>query len=136
MKDEIKPINKRIATYRRLAGHTQQTAAEALGMKKNTYARMELHGNPTQDIIIRLASLYNVSANLLLYGTDLIPPTEINKEPPRLEEKPHIFENRPEPVLTTNEKNCIKIVRTFTKEEKNQVMELINNIYQAKKRNG
>lgn len=130
MKEEIKPINKRIAAYRRLAGYTQQTAAEALGMKKNTYARMELHGNPTQDIIIRLASLYNVSANRLLYGTDLIPPEP--KVPPIRVEEPRIFEI----VLNTNEKNCIKIVRTFTKEEKNQVMELINNIYQAKKRNG
>ena len=135
MKQEIKPINKRIATYRRLAGYTQQTAAEALGMKKNTYARMELHGNLTQDMIIKLASLYNVSANLILYGTDLIPPEPKNPGG-RLGEEPKIFGNRPELVLNTNEINCIKTVRNFTKEEKKQVMAFINNIYQAKKRNG
>ncbi len=151
MKQEIKPINKRLSIYRRLAGYTQQTAAEALGMKKNTYARMELHGNPTYDMIIRLASLYKVSANLILYGTEEVEPKPItpgptdgktifvgNPEEPdhTLKEEPHIFKPQPELVLNTNETNLIKVFRTFSKDEQNEVMAFLNKLYHKRKGNG
>ena len=121
MKEQIKPINKRISTYRKLAGHTQQTAADALGIKKNTYARMELHGNPTPDMLVRLANLYNISVNQLVFDA-AADPTRLNEPAPKLEKHTDI-------TLTTNETNCIKACRKLTKEQRNEVMALINKLY-------
>ena len=138
MKQNIKPINKRLSTYRRLAGYTQQTAAEALGIKKNTYARMELHGNPTPDMLVRLAALYKVSPNLILFGSDggETAANNENKQPNRLEERPQIFNRSRDLVLTVNETNCIKAVRTFTKEQQREIMALINKFYKDTNGNG
>lgn len=139
MKEEIKPINKRISTYRKIAGFTQQTAADALGIKKNTYARMELHGNPTPDMLIQLANLYKISPNLILFGSDGGQTAAMNeeKEPTRLNETPHVLSGGDSDlVLTTNEKNCIKACRQLPREQQNEVMALINKLYGSIKKNG
>lgn len=138
MKQEINPINERIARYRKLAGYTQQTAADALKMKKNTYARMELYGNVSSDMLIKLAALYKVSPYLILYGVDG-GHTEVirNPEPPqnRLGDDNHpILVREPDLVLTTNEKTCIKVCRELSKEDRDKVMAFINELY--KKSNG
>ena len=137
MKEEIKPINKRIATYRKLAGYTQQTAADALGLKKNTYARMELHGNPKPEILAKLAMLYNVSINLILYGIDGGQTADMKKETEitRLHERPHNFVmQKTDITLTVNEKNCIKACRKLSKKDRDQVMALINKLYSESKK--
>ena len=137
MKREINPINERIARYRKLAGYTQQTAAEALGVKKNTYARMELHGNPTPDMLKKLAALYNVSSELILYGADggktetantgiVIPVIEQQR---RLSDNPPSFAREPDLVLTTNERNCIKACRNLSKDDRDKIMAFINELY-------
>ena len=138
MKQKINPINERIARYRKLAGYTQQTAADALKIKKNTYARMELHGNPTPDMLKKLAALYRVSPYLILYGVDG-GQTEVirNPEPqlPRLEDDNRpTFVHEPDLVLTTNEKTCIKVWRQLSKKNKDKVMALMNELY--KENNG
>lgn len=137
MKQEIKPINKRISAYRKLAGYTQQTAAEALGIKKNTYARMELHGNPTPDMLVRIAELYNISPNLILFGTKKNEITETiasrTTEEKRLHDDPPLFKRRPELVLTVNEENCIKACRQLSKAQQKEVMALINKFYNESK---
>ena len=137
MKPEIKPVNKRISTYRKLAGYTQQTASDALGIKKNTYARMERHGNPTPDMLIRLAQLYNVSPNQILFGTPAAAKQDNNtqNETARLHEESHIFKKNPDIVLTTNEKNCIKVCRKLTKQQQKDIMALINRFYNESKEN-
>lgn len=138
MKQEPKPINKRIATYRKLAGYTQQTAADALGIKKNTYARMELHGNPTPNMLVRIAQLYSVSPNLILFGVDggQTAAMHENSEPVRLFENPQLFKAAPDLVLTVNERNCVKACRELSKEQQNEVMALINKFYSANKEGG
>ena len=138
MKQEIKPINKRISQYRKLAGYTQQTAAEALKIKKNTYARMELHGNPTPEMLVKLAALYRVSPNLLLFGVDGGETEDLRKpkEPNRLSDNFPIFSREPDLVLTVNEKNCIKACRELSKEQRDEVMAYINNLYNNSKKNG
>lgn len=138
MKETIKPINKRISTYRKLAGYTQQTAADALGIKKNTYARMELHGNPTPHMLVQLAMLYKVSPNLILFGVDGGETEDLRdkSEPIRLRETPHIFDNIPKTdmTLTTNERNCIKVCRELSKEQRDEVMAFINKLYNDSKK--
>ena len=49
---------------------SHKLAAQRLGLKRNTYARMELHGNPGADMLMRLAELYGVSVNFLIYGDE------------------------------------------------------------------
>lgn len=137
MKQAINPINERIARYRKLAGYTQQTAADALKMKKNTYARMELYGNVSSDMLIKLAALFKVSPLMILFGVDG-GQTEViyETEPPiRLEDnnRPTLV-REPDLTLTTNEKTCIKVCRELSKEDRDKVMAFINELY--KKNNG
>ena len=137
MKQETKPINKRIATYRKLAGYTQQSAADALGLKKNTYARMELHGNPKPELLAKLAKLYKVSVSRILLGDDETKSAETNDEIGfmRLSEPPHRFAGqRTDITLTLNEKNCIKVCRELSKEDRDRVMAFINKIYSESKK--
>ena len=137
MKQDTKPINKRIAAYRKLAGYTQQSAADALGLKKNTYARMELHGNPKPEILAKLAVLYNVSINLILFGADAGQTENMQKEKDikRLEETPHMFASQKTDItLTVNEKNCIKACRELSKKDRDEVMALINKLYSKSKK--
>lgn len=148
MKNNTNAINMRIATYRRLAGLTQAEAAAALGMKRNTYGRMELHGNPKPEMLIKIAKLYNVSVNELLYGVD--------------ESRSHAIENRKQPegfyvdpdgssttavfheeispalepvrfIPTVSEINLIKIYRFMTKDQQRQVRQLMEELYQSSK---
>lgn len=137
MNKETKPINKRISTYRKLAGYTQQTAADALGIKKNTYARMELHGNPKPDILAKLAVLYNVSPNLILFGVDGGQTADMRKEHEiqRLNETPNFLRApKTDITLTTNERNCIKACRKLSKKDRDEVMALINRLYSESKK--
>lgn len=137
MNNSTKPINKRISTYRKLAGYTQQTAADALGIKKNTYARMELHGNPKPDMLIKLAALYKVSPNLILFGVDGGQTADMRAEKDiiRLEEKPPVFNiTRTDMTLTVNEKNCVKACRELSKADRDKVMAFINELYGKSKK--
>ncbi|MBR4910024.1 MAG: helix-turn-helix domain-containing protein [Clostridia bacterium] len=141
MKEASKPLNKRISTYRKLAGYTQQTAADALGIKKTTYARMELHGNPTPDMLVKIAKLYNVSPMLLLFGIDSnrFEDSKPDDPPMRLSDN-NINLFRPTTVteitLTVNEKNCIKICRKLSKEQRSEVMDFINKLYNSNNKKG
>ena len=129
MKESTKPINKRIATYRKLAGYTQQAAADALGMKKSTYARIELHGNPTSDLLMKLSRLYNVEPMLLLFGVKTEP--QENTGLMRLHDDNSVYFPRQmtDITLTVNERNCIKACRKLTKEQRSEIMALINKYY-------
>ncbi len=131
MNNETNTINKRIAAYRKLAGFTQDSAAAALGMKKNTYSRMERVGNPSPEMLVKLSKLYKVTVNTLLLGQEK-PEENIfaqhrEREIIRLSDydKP-LFERRPELNLTFNEYNCVKVSRTLTLEQRKEIMELIN----------
>ena len=136
MNEQIKPINKRISMYRKLAGYTQQSAADALGIKKNTYARMELHGNPNPDMLVKLSNLYNVSVDQLLYGIDYnrIQQQRDMSEVKRLHEKPIEFKRRPAITLTVNEENCVKVCRELSKEQRDKIMKYINDLYRDSKK--
>ena len=135
MKQEPKPINQRIAKYRKLSGHTQQSAADALGIKKNTYARMELHGNPTGEMLMKLSKLYGITVNHLLFGVDL---DEFKSQAGgTLHDDPVPFLKRRPPItLTVNEENCVKVCRELSREQRKEIMDLINKMYKDSKNNG
>lgn len=134
-------INQRIATSRKLAGFTQASAAQRLGMKRNTYARMELHGNPGAEMLMRLAELYDVSVNFLIYG-ETEGETENENElsqtlpPPSLITQPDAHARNfvrfasginekilpPQPYIPTNsELDLIKMFHYLSKEDKEAV---------------
>ena len=97
---------------------------------------MELHGNPTPDMLVRLAALYRVSPNLILFGVDGGQTVALNeiKEPVRLHEDFPMFKGEPDLVLTVNERNCVKACRELSKEARDEVMALINKLYSTKKK--
>ncbi len=135
MQENIDAINERIIRYRKLAGYTQETAAQALGLKKTTYARMERHGHPTPDLILKMSMVFNVSVNMLFYGQDNIvqqqpalPVTQL-REP-----EPKIPMAEPPMTLTANEKSLINTLRSFSKNDKESVTKFINEIYQKNKK--
>lgn len=122
-------VNERIATCRKLAGFTQATAAQRLGLKRNTYARMELHGNPGAIMLMRLAELYGVSVNYLVYGeeaekeqeTELEAITEPAKSTIRFASgiNPNLMPPRYTP--TNSELNLIKMYHYLPKEDQDEV---------------
>lgn len=126
-------VNQRIAEYRKLAGFTQSEAAPLLGMKRNTYARMERHGNPTPEMLKKIAELYNVSVDTILYGDNKLPLTPAEPAYAVFESSkmmPHFIEEMEQGIsLTTNEKNCIRVIRLLPKSKQKEVMNYINNLY-------
>ena len=149
MNNKANDINMRIATYRRLAGLTQAEAANALGLKRNTYGRMELHGNPKPEMLIRLAKLYNVSVNTLLYGnTENSSGNSVQSKlsetlaldpdggavPARLHEDISPALEPTKFIPTVSEINLIKVYRFMSKDQQKQVRELMEQLYQDSKK--
>lgn len=133
MTKAINPINQRIARYRILAGYTQETAAEMLGINKNTYARMERSGNPKPEILKQLAELFNVPVQVFFYGENIpYEPTPVTPQP-SFNKQEYIPEGAEPPfTLTLNEKNMIKIFRGLSKENKEKVFEALNKLIKSK----
>lgn len=120
-------INIRIVRYRTLAGYTQQTAADAIGMNKNSYARMERSGTPKPEVLKKLAALFNVSAETILYGEEKkdYPFAESEKKAATLKDVNHTFKQSDPLLLTTNEKTIIKLCRSLSPEQRNKIMKYI-----------
>lgn len=125
-----KQLNERLFRYRKLAGYTQASVAQELGMKKNTYARMEKYGSPKPELLIKLAALFNVSTNILLYGHEIeaTQPSII-----RAQEPISPFQTQNEVKLSATEKSCLLTIRGLSKEQKQEVIDLINKFYQENK---
>ncbi len=144
MANELKEVNKRIIAYRKLAGLTQADAARALGLNRSTYSRMERYGNPRPEMLIRLAELFNVSVEILLYGRaeskaetrrepePLVIPAE-SATPLGLKEpvKPSLV---PPPfVPTAVEINLIKAFRSLSKADKLEFRAFLDKLYHKNK---
>ncbi len=122
MSDHEEKIGRRIARYRSLAGYTQQTAADAIGINKNSYARMERSGTPKPDVLKKLSDIFNVPVQVLLYGEV---DSEITAQAPKSSALKDIgFDiKQDEPlVLTTNEKNIIKLLRSLPQTKRNEIL--------------
>ena len=59
-------VNQRIFHYRKLAGLTQAEVADQMGLKLNTYSKMEREGKITVDKLIKLAQILDVDYDLLV----------------------------------------------------------------------
>lgn len=125
MSDSLNTINKRIAEYRSLAGYTQETAAKALGMSKSTYARMERTGSPKPETLKKIAEVFNVSAELILYGEFVVVSPDRAPENNTLHDVGLTYEKDEIINLTTTEKNCIKLLRTLQPAERKKLVDYI-----------
>ncbi len=124
-------INQRVARNRKLVGLTQQETAEKLGMKCSTYSQMERKGNISANKVLELAAIFNISPDVLLYG-DNPPQTETDNASLSQTATPPVNPHAIPPLLLTNrEENIIKILRTLSKEDKNEVIALIEKKYKG-----
>lgn len=127
-----KTINQRIAGYRKLAGLTQAQAADLLGLKRNTYARMEKYGNPSPDMLKQIAELFRVSVATLLYGQEETEAYSNTNIPRLVLEQPSYNDVLPLSILETN---AIRIFRNLSKEDQQKIVDCFNDIYgKSKKR--
>lgn len=138
MKTEYATVsNKRLSDARKKAGYTQETAADKLGMKRNTYARMERLGNPSLEDLAKITTLYNVSADWLLHGDsecrgESKSNYELNtKSPMRLAESGRVIANLPFS-LSPYEIKCLKLLHLVRKKQNREaVLTFINDIRKA-----
>ncbi len=134
-------INLRIATHRSLAGYTQTAAAQELGIKRSTYARMEKYGNPTPEMLKKIAVLYNVSVNKLLYGeteeeknpVSLVTDADSLKNSESLRQEPFSFADKETYVPSHKEMQIIKMYHYMPKEKQKEVRDLIEALYKKDK---
>ena len=128
-----KLINKRIAGYRKLAGLTQAQAADLLGLKRNTYARMEKYGNPSPDMLKNIAELFRVSVATLIYGEEDNAQFSKATIPHLVLEQPSYDDVLPLSIL---ESNAIRIFRNLSKDDQQKIVDCFNEVYgQSKKKN-
>ena len=118
-------ISKRIAQYRTLAGYTQESAAAALGVNKNSYARMERTGTPKPEMLKKLSALFNIPAETILYGEKNGLSAEHDGSNPVLKDTSLEFKSKGSLLLTTNEKNVIRLCRSLTPQQRSEVLDLI-----------
>lgn len=126
-----KTINQRIAGYRKLAGLTQAQAADLLGLKRNTYARMEKYGNPSPDMLKQIAELFRVSVATLLYGQEETEAFSNTNIPRLVLEQPSYNDILPLSILETN---AIRIFRNLSKEDQQKIVDCFNDIYGKSKK--
>ena len=130
-----KSINQRIASLRRLANLTQYDVAEKIGMKCSTYSQMERKGNISAQMVLRLADIFGVHPNEILYGTDSLA-TQSTQENilPISQPKPPVPTSPPPIILTNSEESIIKIIRNLSKADKDEVMAFIEDKYKKRKK--
>ena len=116
----METINQRVSRCRKLAGFTQERAAEELGIKHSTYSQMERKGNISAQMVLSLAEIFNVHPYDILYSEEERP-EPVNASPPSDPVPPP----EPEIILTNLEQNIIKILRNIPKHEFDEIRALI-----------
>ncbi|MBR4973329.1 MAG: hypothetical protein IKY45_02560 [Clostridia bacterium] len=107
-------INQRITKYRRFRGYTQAQMAEWLGMKSSTYSQCERVGKITCEQIISISEILKLDVGTLLYG-------EKKAKPPITPPQEMEF--------TLMEKNIIKIIRNLKKQDRAELISIIEKYY-------
>ena len=108
--------NKKLRDKRKSLGITQDEIAEALGITRSAYQHLESKGNPSADILFRIARYFDCEMQ------DLI---ETFAEGHRLCEPRVSFERI---ILDENEKRILEIFRTLSPEQKARVLGYIAGI--------
>ncbi len=132
--------NKRLCEARKSAGLTQQKLAALIGMKRNTYARMEKCGNPDIKTLKKLTEVLGISADWLLNGDtkaeEELPDPEFS-EAVNLQKSPSVLNTPTLPydgylpfVPSPAELNCLKVLHVLKKKESRELaLEYLNELY-------
>lgn len=129
MSQQVKTINRRIAGYRKLAGYTQEQVADKLGMKRNTYARIEHHGNPSHDMIDKLSKLFGVPVQRFFSEEtlDFSPPPTAN--PNLRANDTYLLDTSDIMPLKIDEAYLLRILRALPQEYTGATIEFVNDLY-------
>ncbi len=66
-KNSERQVGMLLKKYRKQSKLTQQAVADYLGLDRTTYTKYETVRNPDIDILLKLAGLYNISIETLIY---------------------------------------------------------------------
>ncbi len=133
-------INRRIARCRKLADLTQTEAAEKMGMKCSTYSQMERKGNISADRLLKLAQIFGVHPDELLYEKKSTAPTvsadtlsETTASHPSVIQPDEFDDGRPVFIISKKEENLLKIIRNLPKNARDDVIAFIEQKYRENK---
>lgn len=133
-------INRRIARCRKLADLTQTEAAEKMGMKCSTYSQMERKGNISADRLLKLAQIFGVHPDELLYEKKSTAPTvsadtlsETTASHPSAIQPDEFDDGRPVFIISKKEENLLKIIRNLPKNARDDVIAFIEQKYRENK---
>lgn len=134
---ESMTVNERIRYFRKRAGLTQADVAERMGLKLNTYSKMEREGRITVDRLLKLAQILDVDYDLLVSGKEketkieYIPvPINTISQPPTTLGQPIIVEGTPksripEYIPTAREKATMQIIHNMPKKVQEEIYDFI-----------
>ena len=120
-------INKRVYEARRKKGLTQKIMAKKMGLNETTYSQMEREGEIKANRLVQIAEILDVIILDLLYGnepdTSAVPNQLGFAQPAFLEDQ--IADSQPL-ILRKQEENFIKVLRSLSKEDKNEVIAFLD----------
>ena len=128
-----KEVNLRIKKLRKKAKITQEEMGEKLGIKRSTYAHIEAYGNFKAAQLKIIAQVFGQTVDQLIDGDNFVVRASKNFEPPQpmqLRQTENSYNTPDKNILdyiTANEKKLVKSFRNLTREEKDKVIEFINN---------
>lgn len=120
-------VNDRIRACRIHKKITQQEMADKLGIKRSTYAYMESKGEPTREMISKIAKILEISDFYLWSGSN-------EKIQPRLHEDPYPYKVNYF-TATRREQKLIEMFRMLSKEDKDEKFKEIELLYEELRKN-
>ncbi len=127
---EVKPINRRMAAYRKNAGFTQEQIADMLGMARSNYARIERSGNPSIELLEKLAEIYKIQVERLLKDQVLDFSAPPPSNPILRANDSYLLDTSDLFPITIEEANLLRILRILPQENTDAAMKFINDLYQ------
>lgn len=125
-------INERIRKYRKQKKMSQKQVAAALDMNYTTYSQMEREAkNISAQMLVNIASVLGIKAELLFYGENPIEPDFpepeplVVKDPDQVDFTAVLKYKTPDFEITHEEKQIIKIFRNATEKQKQQIREFM-----------
>ncbi|MBE6749992.1 MAG: helix-turn-helix domain-containing protein [Ruminococcaceae bacterium] len=123
-------INENVRKYRKLKGLTQAQLAEKIGMVSSSYSQMERMGNIPAQRVLDIAYALEIDPKYL-YGY-----VSNEDENPTVLAQPQIAKPAvSDIILTRKETERVKLIRTFSKEAREEVDNFIREIYDREREN-
>lgn len=130
-------VNQRIAAFRKKLHYSQGAVAEMIGMKGSTYSQMERRGIVSAERLIKLARVFDIPPEMLLYDEDEYNRLYKDGEQKTLPLSQDVFYKKSgfeeEFIPTNSEISLIKVFRTLSPKDKTEVREFIKKKWKKEK---